>query len=102
MFNIIHQNTVFKIDFIILKNSSYRHIEFDRKRQVKLDDILIWIVSPEDLIISKLFWAKDSLSEMQLKDVKNLLKTLRNLDTAYLSKWVEALQLDAVYEKVGY
>jgi len=29
-------------------------------------------VSKEDLIISKLFWAKDSRSEVQLGDVRNL------------------------------
>lgn len=101
MFNIIHQNTVFKVDFIILKNSSYRHTEFQRKRQVSFNDAQIWIVSPEDLIVSKLFWAKDSLSEMQLKDVKNLLRTLKNLDTEYIQQWVQTLHLEPVYEKVN-
>jgi len=36
-----------------------------------------WIVSREDLILSKLAWAKDSGSEMQLRDVRALLRAAR-------------------------
>lgn len=100
MFNIIHNDSVFKVDFIIRKNAHYRKTEFQRRRQIKLGDAPIWIVAPEDLIISKLFWAKDSLSEMQLKDVKNLLLTLQNLDKEYLYQWVEKLDLNHIYQKV--
>jgi hypothetical protein len=46
-------------------------------------------VSKEDLIISKLWWAKDSHSEIQLSDVKNLLAT--GYDAAYLERWTGAL-----------
>jgi hypothetical protein len=100
MFNIIHYETVFKVDFIVRKDSSYRTTEFHRRNRILLDNIPISIVSPEDLIISKLYWAKDSFSEIQLNDVKNLLLTLKDLDKEYLNKWVGILQLDKVYEKV--
>ena len=50
------------------------------------------IVSKEDLIISKLWWAKDSRSEVQLGDVKNLLVT--GYDTIYLERWAPALGLN--------
>ena len=102
MFNIIHNNTVFKIDFIVRKNETYRKIEFQRRHQVMLDNILLWIVSPEDLIISKLFWAKDSFSEMQLKDVNNLLMTIKNLDKNYIDKWIQHLNLHEVFQKVQF
>lgn len=62
--------------------------------------MFIWIVSPEDLIISKLYWAKDSLSEMQIKDVKNILGTLHQLDHQYICDWVKKLKLEFIYEKV--
>ncbi|NGX43132.1 MAG: hypothetical protein K940chlam7_01423 [Chlamydiae bacterium] len=100
MFNIIHNESVFKIDFIIRKDTSYRDAEFRRRKQVQLEKTPIWIVTPEDLIISKLFWAKDSLSEMQLKDVKNLLLSLNNLDEEYMQKWMQKLDLIPIYEKV--
>ncbi|NGX58874.1 MAG: hypothetical protein KR126chlam3_00015 [Chlamydiae bacterium] len=100
MFNIIHNESVLKIDFIVRKEASYRHTEFQRRQQIQLDDSSIWIVSPEDLIISKLFWAKDSLSEMQQKDVENLLLSLKNLNIEYIHEWVEKLGLNHIYEKV--
>lgn len=73
MFNLIHNESVFKIDFIVLKAEQYRQEEFARRRQITIDNFQTWIVSREDLILSKLYWAKDSKSEMQLRDVKNLL-----------------------------
>ncbi len=101
IFNIIHNEYVFKIDFIVRKDDEYRLVEFKRKRRIKLDNVSIWIVSPEDLIISKLYWAKDSLSEMQIKDVKNLLLTMHQLDHDYIREWVNKLNLEVLYEKVG-
>lgn len=100
MFNIIHNNTVFKVDFIIRKDTTYRLTEFQRRYRVKLGENEIWIVSPEDLIISKLFWAQDSLSQMQINDVKNLIKSLKNLDKTYIDKWIETLKLQSIYEMV--
>ena len=38
-----------------------------------LAGIELWIVSPEDLILSKLDWARDTRSELQLRDVRHLL-----------------------------
>ncbi len=50
------------------------------------------IVTKEDLILSKLAWAQDSRSELQLRDVDNLLAA--GADTEYLRKW--ASELDVV------
>ena len=101
MFNIIHNHSVFKIDFIIRKDSSYRDTEFRRRNRIELDGTQIWIVSPEDLIISKLFWAKDSLSDLQLRDVKNLRASIKNLDEKYIKNWVQKLELNTIFEKVN-
>ena len=92
LFNIIHSESIFKVDCIIRKDTEYRQLEFERRRQVEVDDIKIWIVSKEDLIISKLIWAKDSHSDFQLRDVKSLLKS--SYDTDYLRTWTRKLDLD--------
>jgi len=101
MFNIIHNDSVYKIDFIIRKNAEYRHTEFQRKQQVMLNEVPVWIVAPEDLILSKLFWAKESSSEMQIKDIQNLLLSVQNLDKDYLHTWIQKLHLGSIYEKVS-
>jgi hypothetical protein len=57
----------------------------------------VWFISPEDLIISKLNWAKDSHSEIQMKDVRNLMETVDNLDLKYIDKWISQLGLEKIY-----
>src|SRR5687767_8159880 len=71
MFNLIHSDAVIKVDCVVLKPDAYRQEEFARRKQINLGDFKTWIVSREDLILSKLFWAKDSKSEMQLGDVND-------------------------------
>lgn len=92
LFNVIHSESIIKVDCIIRKNTEYRRLEFERRQRVEVDGVEIWIVSKEDLIISKLLWAQDSHSDFQLRDVRNLLKT--GCDAAYLEKWTRELLLD--------
>lgn len=99
MFNIIHRAGVIKVDFIIRKDTEYRKVEFERKRSIEFEESRMSVVSPEDLILSKLDWAKDSFSEMQIRDVKNLLNTVRDLDMSYIEKWVAKLNLQKVYQE---
>jgi len=99
MFNLIHNQYVLKVDFIIKKDSPYRKVEFERRQKVSVEDFPLWIVSPEDLILSKLWWSKDSFSEMQAKDIQNLLQTVQELDQTYIDKWVAHLELQEVYNK---
>src|SRR5213083_3324126 len=92
IFNLIHQESVIKVDCIIRKESKYRRLEFERRQKIPILDFATFIVSKEDLIISKLLWAKNSDSDVQLRDVKNLLTT--GYDTAYLRHWTYELGLD--------
>lgn len=100
IFNIIHREGIVKVDFIIRKDTNYRNLEFKNRRSIVFEGQKIFIASPEDLILSKLFWARESLSEMQIRDVKNLFKTIHNLDRGYIEKWVHELELDEVYNEV--
>ena len=97
IFNLIHQESVIKVDCIIRQSSDYRRVEFERRERISILDFTTFIVSKEDLIISKLFWAKDSHSEIQLGDVKNLLAT--GYDAAYLQRWTRELGLDNLFKE---
>jgi len=98
MFNIIHLGEIIKIDFMVRKDSEFRKTEFSRRRKVKIGNLEIFIVSIEDLVLSKLIWAKDSHSEIQLKDVKNLLG--EKVDTEYIKKWADALLINNLLNEV--
>lgn len=99
MFNAIHREGIVKVDFMIRKDTEYRKVEFERRRRIEFEGLGMDVVSPEDLILSKLDWAKDSLSEMQIGDVKNVLKTVPDLDTHYIEKWVAKLKLKEIYQE---
>jgi hypothetical protein len=51
--------------------------------------IRTWIVSAEDLILSKLAWALDSNSELQRRDIRQLLAGAIDLD--YIRQWAPQL-----------
>ena len=101
MFNLIHNEYIIKIDFIIKKSSPYQQAEFTRRAHVLIEQSPMWFVSSEDLVISKLTWAKDSHSEMQLKDVANLMGTVDNLDMEYMGRWIQELGLEKIHKKAS-
>ena len=97
MFNVLHLEKVVKLDFIVRKDEPYRQHEFARRQRVELPGFQAWIVSREDLILSKLLWAKDSLSELQLRDVNALLAG--NVDWTYLERWAVELSVKELLER---
>lgn len=100
MFNLIHDQYVIKIDFVVRKDTPYRRREFSRKKKIDLEGQPLYLVAPEDLILSKLVWAKDSNSEVQLRDVRNLLQSVKRLDRRYLARWVKQLGVESLYRQV--
>jgi len=97
LFNLIHNESIIKVDCIIRKENHYRLTEFHRRQRIKIEQFETWIVSKEDLILSKLFWAKDSHSEVQLRDVKNLVAT--GFDRAYIEQWTPELGLANLWQE---
>jgi len=91
MFNLIHTEAVVKIDVIVRKDDAYRQEEFRRRRQAEIGGAAIWVVSAEDLILSKLAWARGSRSEFQMRDVRNVIAAQPALDWRYVEQWAERL-----------
>lgn len=98
-FNLIHLAHVVKVDCIVRKDSEYRRTEFARQRRGAIEGHEVALVAPEDLIISKLDWMRETRSEVQLTDVRNLLRSMPDLDKPYLEHWSERLGLAALYRE---
>jgi hypothetical protein len=92
MFNVIDHRSGMKIDFVVKKNSAYRKEEFGRRQNRILFGHSAWIVSVEDLILSKLIWIQDVQSNRQMEDIRELL-AYTHLDMTYLKKWITELRL---------
>lgn len=100
MFNLIHSKYIIKLDFILQKNDEFSVKEFGRRKEIDVEETKISIISPEDLILSKLNWAKDSFSEIQLRDVGNIRNMVEDLDIQYINEWVDKLGLQKIYARV--
>ena len=93
LFNIIDHSSGYKADFIILKNDEFRQVEFKRKVEMEYFDKTVYIVSAEDLLLSKLIWIQQFQSAIQMEDIKNLCQ-LDTLDWEYMQEWVKKLKLN--------
>jgi hypothetical protein len=99
MFNLMHYASGIKVDLIVRKDLEYRQVEFERRRPVELAGVSTWITSREDLILSKLIWAREANSELQKRDVRTLLDD--SVDWPYLREWAAKLGVNDILEEVS-
>jgi len=105
-FNIIHLETILKIDVFILKKREYDQQAFERKQEDHLDDEnkekSFFLASPEDVILNKLEWFKagDGVSERQWNDVIGVMMVQADkLNKQYLINWADKLGLSDLLGK---
>ena len=89
--NLVHLESAYKVDLIVRKDSEYRLVEFQRRRRLSVGGVDVWLATPEDLLLSKLVWAGESGSDLQLRDAAALVASVPNLDWPYLSRWASTL-----------
>ncbi|MGC2235108.1 MAG: DUF6036 family nucleotidyltransferase [Pyrinomonadaceae bacterium] len=98
MFNVLNNQTVLKIDCIILKESKFEKNAFSRRQKVNYSgDFNVWIIGKEDLILSKLNWAKNTKSERQMRDVASIIRN--GFNTEYVEKWAKILDVEKLLEE---
>jgi hypothetical protein len=100
LFNVIDLDSGWKIDFIVRKSRPFSIEEFGRRREADLMGTTLYIASAEDVLLSKLEWAKMAGSERQIRDVAGILRTQgTDIDTQYVERWVDALQLRGEWDR---
>jgi hypothetical protein len=92
MFNIIDHASGYKSDFVVLKNTPFRQTEFNRRMKADFFGKTVFIVSPEDLVLSKLIWIQDYQSAVQMEDIKTL-AAMEQIDRIYINDWIINLNL---------
>lgn len=101
LFNVVDTESGWKLDFIIRKSREFSRVEFDRRVRVELFGATIAVATPEDVLISKLEWAKRSGSERQLEDAVGVLRTNKaKVDLPYIERWVGTLDLAPQWKAV--
>jgi hypothetical protein len=104
-FNLIHLESMFKVDVFILKQQPFDLTQMSRRMPVTIGDDSanpVYFSTAEDMILVKLAWfrAGGEVSERQWQDVLGMLSLQSgSLDRAYLQGWAETLGLADLLEK---
>lgn len=99
MFNVIDQASGWKIDLIFRKSRAFSEEEFSRRQRISLHEMALFVASAEDVVVSKLEWAKLAQSQRHIEDVAGIFKVRwDSLDRAYLEKWVRELGLETEWK----
>src|SRR2546421_10361826 len=106
-FNLLHLNTMFKVDVFIQKTRLFDLEVRSRVQEGTINDApndrLFFVESPEDVVLTKLEWYKmgGAVSDRQWGDIKGVLKiwgTKLNVD--YLRRWAIVLGVSDLLERV--
>jgi len=103
LFNVIDMAAGWKIDCLIRKRRPFSEEEFRRRIPVQLEGVSLFIATAEDVILSKLEWAKLAQSRRQIEDVAGILRVRWDaLDHVYLEKWLRQLGLADEWKDARY
>ena len=96
LFNVVDYATMWKVDFIMKQPTPFDASRFARRGVVEIAGVLLQTASPEDILITKLLWAKLGESERQINDAVGIVQVQGgNLDVEYVERWVAVLELDS-------
>jgi len=96
-FNVIHWDTVFKVDIFVVEDTPYARSALGRRRAETLStdpECLVPVATPEDVILAKLTWYRQGgeVSDRQWSDLVGVLKVQGDrLDREYLARWAAQL-----------
>lgn len=98
-FNVIHPRAGLKIDFMVAKMDALDHSRFERARRVRpAEDYDAAFASPEDVILKKLQYYRESRSDKHLRDCAGVLRITPNVDRDYIARWAELLEVSDLWE----
>lgn len=100
MFNLIHPDSGIKIDFWMVEDDPYDKKRFERRQKHLYSGKEIFFSSPEDLVLKKLQWFKESEIEKHLDDAFSIFEIQQHLDLDYLKGWAEKLMIHDLFNEL--
>jgi hypothetical protein len=97
-FNLIHHETGFKADIYLAGHDPFQKWAFQHRREIKLDDSIVWIAPPEYVIVGKLEFFREGGSEKHLRDIRGIV-AITEVDRALVEQEVDRRGLREIWEK---
>ena len=102
-FNVIHYNSLFKVDIFLPKARPFDEQELQRRVRRVLSinpERSAFVASAEDVVLAKLDWFRQGgeVSEQQWRDVTGVIKSTVDLDIEYLRRSAQDLNVSDLLE----
>jgi predicted nucleotidyltransferase len=79
-----HKKSAFKVELFLLTQDPHDQSRFQRRRAVELHGRRLWLPSPEDVVVTKLRWARGKDKD----DVRDVMAVQRDrLEWDYIEQW---------------
>ncbi len=103
-FNVIHLETMFKIDVFIMEQTEFAHVNMRRRIALEVPDVgrTLYFTSPEDIVLHKLLWYDmgGGVSDRQWYDLQGVLRLQADgLDFVYMHRWANQLGIAALLQR---
>jgi hypothetical protein len=99
-YTLYHTETATKVDLWLVADQEFS-AKWKRRHVTRIGKLEITLVSPEDLILTKLLWCKEVSSERHMRDCVGMWKVQKDkLDEAYLFAGAKILGVESLLKKV--
>jgi hypothetical protein len=103
-FNLIHLETMYKVDVFVLKSTPFAHENMARRILIEVPGSgrSLWFASPEDIVLHKLLWYAEGggVSDRQWYDLQGVLRIQgKVLDFDYLRSWADRLDVSGLLQR---
>ncbi len=102
--NAIHGSSGYKAELFLLRNNDeYRRTSLQRRRLVSLGASIgeVYVHSPEDLIINKVYYFSLSQQTKHVRDIASIIAFCgEELDYAYITQWVTHLGVAEAWAEI--
>lgn len=101
MFNAVHKDTGFKIDFWMVGDDAFYKKRFARRVHVYVLGTTMYLPTPEDVIVSKLEWFKMSEIDKHYFDALGVYRIQKGkLDVDYVDKWCTQKSTASIWKEI--
>lgn len=98
---IVHKPTKFEVEVFELSDDPHDQIRFARRRQARIYGGDSWVLTPEDVLVTKLKWLHRANRTKDLLDVQHVIGVQADsLDWTYIERWCDEHGSRQLLEKI--